>query len=147
MSLACGGSDSSAFLLRHGNALRPPIARFLFSLSTTMSEEDTPPVLAVRWMRPLSSSALLELPTAPVTLSTATKDWQAFTAEESAACEDAWQKMSDEEKSAAEWEDHAEDSRRSSDDIDNEDEDTVGVSIAKDKLFEVDVKSMRVSQT
>ncbi|EJC98098.1 uncharacterized protein FOMMEDRAFT_171452 [Fomitiporia mediterranea MF3/22] len=107
------------------------------------SDEIPAPALAVRWMRPLSASALLELPTAPVVLSTA-KDWQALTAEESSECEIAWRKLSDEERKAAEEDESTEGVSRDSEDIDDEDEDIIGVSIARDKLFEVDVRRMRL---
>lgn len=115
-------------------------------MTSAMSEEP-PPHLAVRWMRPLSSSALLELPTAPVVVATSNKDisWQAFTAGESLECETAWQNLTDEDRKVAEEGTGAEDAERTTEDIDDEDEDTIGVSIAKDKLFEVDVRSMRVS--
>lgn len=116
-----------------------------------MSDSDDPPSppLVPRWLRPTSSSAILELPTAPVTLASTPKDdvtWQAFTAEESAACEEAWQSLSDEEKQRAEQgPSEDEDGRQSIDADDDDEEDTVGVSIAKDKLFEVDVRRWSVS--
>lgn len=72
--------------------------------------------------------------------------WQAFTAEESAECEEAWQSLSEEEKQRAEqgyW--NSESGRNSPGAGDDDEEDTVGVSIAKDKLFEVDVRRWSVS--
>ncbi|KAI5122806.1 hypothetical protein M0805_000148 [Coniferiporia weirii] len=108
--------------------------------------EEREPKLAVRWMRPQASSALLELPTVPIVQSSH-KDvttWQAFTAEESSKCELAWQALSDEERKLAEEERAVEE--LDSDDVDDDDDDeqTVGVSIAKDRLFEVDVRSMQL---
>ncbi|KAH8114537.1 DDHD domain-containing protein [Phellopilus nigrolimitatus] len=105
----------------------------------------SPPPLSVRWMRPQASSAFLNLPTAPVTASSQ-KDlsWQAFTAEESAECEAAWLNLSDEERRLAEEDEGMSSTSGKSEDPDDEDRDTVGVSIAKDKLFEVDVRSMQL---
>lgn len=99
-------------------------------------------------MRPQASSAFLDLPTTPVTASSQ-KDlsWQAFTAEESAECEAAWLNLSDEERRLAEEDEGMSTTAGKSEDPDDEDRDTVGVSIAKDKLFEVDVRSMQVSRT
>ncbi|KAL5482713.1 hypothetical protein ACEPAI_9307 [Sanghuangporus weigelae] len=105
--------------------------------------EETPPPLDVRWMRPVASSAILELPIAPVVVS-AQKDWQAFTAQESDECEHAWRSLSDEERTAAEESNDSDSVERNAEDIEDEDEDTIGVSIAEDKLFEVDVRSMRL---
>lgn len=108
---------------------------------------DDPPPLAVRWMRPQTATAFLELPIVPIVASSQ-KDisWQAFTEEESEACETAWAGLSANEKAEAE----ADESDDVSNDVldegqDEEEEDKVGVSIAKDKLFEVDVRSMKVS--
>ena len=113
------------------------------------ASEDPPPPLISRWLRPTSASAILELPTAPVAPSTNPKDdvtWQAFTADESTECEGAWQNLSEEERQRIEDGFIHDDSRRTSADLDDDDdEDTVGVSIAKDKLFEVDVKRWSVS--
>ena len=116
--------------------------------SGTMPEDinPSPPQLVTRWMRPQSSSAVLELPTAPVTMSVQKdKDisWHPFTEEESSECETACQNLSEEERQSAENDEH-DNVSKSSEDIDDEDDDIVGVSIAKDKLFEVDVRSMRV---
>ncbi|KAL5524599.1 hypothetical protein ACEPAF_9739 [Sanghuangporus sanghuang] len=105
--------------------------------------EETPPPLDVRWMRPVASSAILELPIAPVVVS-AQKDWQAFTAQESDECEHAWRSLSDEERTAAEESNDSDSVERNAEDIEDEDEDSIGVSIAEDKLFEVDVRSMRL---
>ncbi|KAL5520107.1 hypothetical protein ACEPAG_1767 [Sanghuangporus baumii] len=105
--------------------------------------EETPPPLDVRWMRPVASSAILELPVAPVVVS-AQKDWQAFTTQESDECERAWRSLSDEERTAAEEINESDSVERNAEDIEDEDEDTIGVSIAEDKLFEVDVRSMRL---
>lgn len=104
--------------------------------------EELPPPLDVRWMRPKSSSAILELPTAPITMSNSPKDtlWQAFSVEESIGCEAAWQELSEEERRHSEDDDETDVSKQHEEDEDDDDE-TVGVSIAKDKLFEVDVRS------
>ncbi|KAL5501511.1 hypothetical protein ACEPAH_8771 [Sanghuangporus vaninii] len=105
--------------------------------------DETLPPLDVRWMRPVASSAILELPIAPVVVS-AQKDWQAFTAQESDECERAWRSLSDEERTAAEESNDSDNIERNAEDIEDEDEDTIGVSIAEDKLFEVDVRSMHL---
>lgn len=112
----------------------------------TSVTDEMPPPLDVRWMRPTSSSAILELPTAPVTLSNSPKDisWLAFTAEESAGCETAWQDMSEEKKKLAEEDEDPDVSKQHEEDEEDDDE-TVGVSIAEDKLFEVDVRSKHSS--
>ena len=110
-----------------------------------MYEDEPPPPLSVRWMRPQTASAILELPVAPIA-NIQQKDigWQAFTAEESEQCEEAWQNLSTEERAGAESGEDDDVDKRSSSDLNDEEEDVVGVSIAKDKLFEVDVRSMRV---
>lgn len=131
--------------LRHAyNALR--LAVLQRCSLTAMYEDEPPPPLTVRWMRPQTASAILELPTAPIT-SISQKDigWQAFTAEESELCEAAWQKLSSEDRRRAEEGEDEDDEQRTSNDIEDDEEDIVGVSIAKDKLFEVDVRTMRVS--
>ena len=108
-------------------------------------DEQKPPPLNVRWMRPKSSSAFLELPTAPISL-TNTKDlsWLAFSEEESKQCEDAWEQLSEEEKKTASELGNQEKSNSENGDEEDDDEETVGVSIAQDKLFEVDVRRMQV---
>ena len=113
-----------------------------FLTTTDSAIEELPPPLDVRWMRQKSSTAILELPTAPVTVSNSPKDtlWQAFSVEESAGCEAAWQELSEEERRRSEDDDDTDVSKQHEEDEDDDDE-TVGVSIAKDKLFEVDVRS------
>ena len=121
--------------------------------TSAASLPDKPPPLAVRWLRPQTATAYLDLPTAPITLSVQKEvPWQAFTAEESKACEAAWQSLSEEEKRKSEEYSmgNGSTSEGKSSNVDaavEEDEDTVGVSIARDKLFEVDVKRMRVRGT
>ena len=107
------------------------------------SEQLECPPLAVRWMRPKSSTAHLELPTAPIAL-TSQKDvvWIPFTVEESLECEAAWASLSDDEHKRACESNRPESSEISSGE--EEDEEFVGVSIAEDKLFEIDVRSMTV---
>lgn len=115
---------------------------------TTMADdgEVEPPPLVVRWMRPQAATVYLELPTAPIVASTQ-KDvtWQAFTAAESAACEATWQSMSEEEQRVAESEGVEDEASKGGIEDPDEDEDKVGVTIAKDKLFEIDVQTMTVS--
>jgi hypothetical protein len=116
--------------------------------SSLASPIERSPSLVVRWLRPQTATALLDLPTAPIALSTQKEvPWQAFTAEESEACEAAWQALSDEDKRRSEGygvgsETASEKSPSVEEEV--EDEDTVGVSIARDKLFEVDVRRMKV---
>lgn len=110
-----------------------------------MSEEseELMPSLDVRWLRPQIASAVLELPTAPVaTSSQRNLQWLAFTGPESSECEDAWKRLSDEEKHIAEEETTG--TPKEPVDVDDDEDDIVGVSIAKDKLFEVDVRTMQV---
>lgn len=122
------------------------------SSAVSLPDVSSPPPLIVRWLRPQTATAFLDLPTAPITLSSQKEvPWQAFTAEESEACEAAWRALSDEERrtseaAAADCESTSEQRTPSADDDLDEDDDTVGVSIAKDKLFEVDVRRMRVRE-
>ena len=116
------------------------------------SSDVASPPLVVRWLRPQTASVYLDLPTAPITLSTQKEiPWQAFTAEESAACEAAWQLLSDEDKkrseglTVCEGEECGGSGQKSRSNDEVVDDETVGVSIAKDKLFEVDVRRMQVS--
>lgn len=116
-------------------------------MTTTADDgEVEPPPLAVRWMRPQAATVYLELPTAPIVASTQ-KDvtWQAFTAAESAACEATWQTLSEEEQGVAESEGVDDEASKGGIEDPDEDEDKVGVTIAKDKLFEIDVQTMTVS--
>ncbi|EJD50770.1 hypothetical protein AURDEDRAFT_182151 [Auricularia subglabra TFB-10046 SS5] len=98
---------------------------------------DHVPRYSIRWLRPAYSTALLDLPTAPVT-QTSSDAWRAFSEDESAACEAAWQRLpkdlqhnSGEDLAAIETDDSLED-------------DTVGVAIMRDRLFEVDVRTMQL---
>lgn len=77
------------------------------------------------------------LASAPITLGP-TPIWQPFTREESDACEDAWQALSEDEKVT---------SLSPTDDITDEyhDDIKVGIPVSRDKLFEVDVISMKVN--
>ena len=110
-------------------------------------DSNTPPELIVRWFRPQGSSALLDLPSAPVAIPSKESNWQAFTEEESAACEEAWWALGPEERrrihEAEAYGTLYSDIERTEEDEDAL-KDKVGVAIAKDRLFEVDVRSMRV---
>lgn len=105
----------------------------------------SPPLITVRWLRPTMSTPYLQLPTAPITASTV-DTWIALTEEESLECEKAWNTLSDEERTvavlASEDRGSKQCHRRGSSE---DDEDSVGISIFDDKLFEVDVKSMEAS--
>lgn len=98
------------------------------------------PTYTVRWLRPHYATMLLDLPTAPVAQ---TKDhWHAFTEEESDELESEWWRLPDDERrncGPMNGEEH-----RVPDELDEDDEDLVGVAIYKDKLFEVDVSTMEV---
>lgn len=76
------------------------------------------------------------LASAPITLG-ATPIWQPFTREESDACEEAWQTLSEDEKVIA---------LSPVDETTDEyhDDAKVGIPVARDKLFEVDVVSMKL---
>lgn len=97
-------------------------------------DSEEPPKHHVRW---LHGGPPMLLSSAPVTLG-ATPVWQQFTREESDACEEAWQALSEDEKSTA---------LGSADDTTDEDHDDtkVGIPVSRDKLFEVDVVSMKLS--
>jgi len=91
-----------------------------------------PPMVHVRWFHAgppmLLSSAPIALGPQPV--------WQALTREESDACEDAWRQLSGEDKEAHIVKDI---------DPESDDDDVkVGIPVSMDKLFEVDVKAMKV---
>ena len=111
-------------------------------------DEENAPQCFVSWMRPQNATAYLELPSAPVTAGPKDTSWLAFTDEESAACEEAWQALPEEERhnieqSAAENTIAGGELAVDEEDVELHDE-KVGVSIARDKLFEVDVKSLTV---
>lgn len=105
-----------------------------------------PPSIAIRWLRPTTSTALLQLPTTPVTVNSI-DSWVALTAEESLECETAWNALSEVEKAIAlesSWNNTTDtDKAAHTEDSDSEDE-TIGVTIFDDRLFEVDVRTMEV---
>lgn len=103
-----------------------------------MDSVDHVPHYAIRWLRPAYSTALLDLPTAPVTQG-GTDAWRAFSPEESAACEEAWQRLPKDER-------HNTGEGLSAIVPDNglDPADVVGVQIYNDKLYEVDVRVMQV---
>lgn len=117
---------------------------------------DGPPAVSYRWLRPKVASAVLDLPIAPVTVNLKDSAWQAFTEEESEACEEAWNGLSDDERALAYTynEKLLEGGQKTpeggqktptSDQADEEEpDDVVGVSIAEDRLFEVNVRSLQV---
>ncbi|KIJ54720.1 hypothetical protein M422DRAFT_41955 [Sphaerobolus stellatus SS14] len=119
------------------------------------SNESAPPSIAIRWLRPSTSTPYLQLPTAPVTISIA-DTWIAFTEEESAQCEEAWNALSEEQRAAAETAGESGtrpgSSQATSETGDNQEvpsdtedtEETVGVTIFEDRLFEVDVRTMEL---
>ncbi|KZS90434.1 hypothetical protein SISNIDRAFT_475303 [Sistotremastrum niveocremeum HHB9708] len=109
--------------------------------STLLSE---PPYFKVRWLRPYISTAYLDLPANPIVPSGSTSSgaWQALSERESEECEKIWETLSDEDKIEAEKEE--EDAANSGETADENTEDKVGVSVGKDRLFEVDVRHMRL---
>ncbi|KZW00438.1 hypothetical protein EXIGLDRAFT_667492 [Exidia glandulosa HHB12029] len=108
-------------------------------LPTTRDDDELTPDYVVRWLRPHYATALLDLPSAPVALSSA-DHWHAFSEEESAACEEAWMKLPDGLRLDS---GDANDSPTSEDFAEQED-DVVGVAIYKDMLYEVDVRFMQL---
>ncbi|KAF8575448.1 hypothetical protein K439DRAFT_1641371 [Ramaria rubella] len=102
-----------------------------------------PPPSPVRWFRPTSSTLHLQLPTAPILVANV-DTWIALSVQESEKCEEAWKALPKEQQIAAE---EAVDSDRpqpdSEEDQADEDE-TVGVTISEDRLFEVDVRLMEL---
>ncbi|KAG8690205.1 hypothetical protein FRC09_012073 [Ceratobasidium sp. 395] len=105
-----------------------------------MSDEGPPPSIFVQWYH--AGPAEL-LSSAPVSLGT-TVAWQTLTRAESIACEGAWNSLSDEERRLAnEYIEEEKDVPLV--DEDSEDErDFLGVPVTLDKLFEVDVRTMRL---
>ncbi|GJJ15605.1 hypothetical protein Clacol_009883 [Clathrus columnatus] len=102
------------------------------------------PSIQVRWLRPTTSTALLQLPTTPITVNHI-NTWVALSAEESLKCEIAWNDLSKDEQAIA-LESSRDNNKTTANDAaieesDSEDE-TVGVTIFQDRLFEVDVRSM-----
>ncbi|EJD52265.1 hypothetical protein AURDEDRAFT_181761 [Auricularia subglabra TFB-10046 SS5] len=102
-------------------------------------EYDEPPYYAVRWLRPHYATALLNLPTAPVAQGSG-HHWHAFTEAESEECEDAWLSLPEEARlNSGETYDGP-----AADEMEEDEEDVVGVAIYKDKLYEVDVRRMQL---
>lgn len=97
-------------------------------------DSEEPPKHHVRWFH---GGPPMLLSSAPVTLGP-TPVWQPFTREESDACEESWQALSEDEKITP---------LGSADDTTDEDHDDakVGIPVSRDKLFEVDVISMKVN--
>jgi hypothetical protein len=96
-----------------------------------------PPPIAIRWLRPTTSTPHLQLPTAPISVSNV-DTWIALSAQESARCEEAWQALSEEQRLAAEVSAEG----NGSEPVEDADDETVGISISEDRLFEVDVRTM-----
>ncbi|KAG8944534.1 hypothetical protein FRC04_001756 [Tulasnella sp. 424] len=97
-------------------------------------DSEEPPKHHVRWFH---GGPPMLLSSAPVTLGP-TPVWQPFTREESDACEESWQALSEDEKITP---------LGFADDTTDEDHDDtkVGIPVSRDKLFEVDVISMKLS--
>ncbi|KAH7099022.1 DDHD domain-containing protein [Auriculariales sp. MPI-PUGE-AT-0066] len=92
---------------------------------------DHVPKYPIRWLRPAYSTALLDLPTAPIDQSAA-DTWRAFTEDESATCEEAWQRLPVDQR--LESGENVIAPKETSDDAHHEDdreEDAVGVAIYK----------------
>ena len=102
----------------------------------------SPPSIPIRWFRPTMSTPVLQLPTAPISV-TKVDSWVALSVLESAQCEEAWRALSEEQKLAAEASFNIDSRVGPPEDLAEEDQ-TVGVTISEDKLFEVDVKNMEV---
>jgi hypothetical protein len=107
------------------------------------SGRSLPPSIPVRWFRPTMSTPFLQLPTAPISV-TNVDSWIALSVQESSRCEESWQALSEDQKFAAEASPNN-DSRAGPLEDQVEEEQTIGITISEDKLFEVDVKSMEVS--
>lgn len=97
-----------------------------------------PPAITIRWLRPTTSTPHLQLSTAPISVSNA-DSWISLSAQESTECEDAWQALSEEQRLAA----TAGGNETNLVEADEDDE-TVGITISEDKLFEVDVRKLEV---
>jgi hypothetical protein len=108
---------------------------------------DGPPQIHIRWFH-AGTSHLLS--TAPITLGSSVT-WEPLSEEESNLCEKAWQALSEEDRAATlnnEIVDNDDAARDRPEDDGSDDEDgLVGIPVATDQLFEVDVKRMKVRQT
>jgi len=118
-------------------------------MSSGTNEPSLPPSIAIRWLRPTMSTPYLQLLSAPITASNV-DTWIALTEEESAQCEEAWDSLSAEQRIAAEADAEGgsrAESQGSKSVVDNSDEEdeTVGITIFEDRLFEINVRNMEVS--
>lgn len=119
--------------------------------------QGTAPRIHVRWFHQGPASLLS---TAPV-LATPNMKWQPFTRKESDACEAAWAHLPEAEQRQIEEfgldgakepkpaENVAElvkteSATEAAEEDDNEEDDSIGVLVQTDRLFEVDVRKMRV---
>ncbi|KAG8905484.1 hypothetical protein FRB99_008880 [Tulasnella sp. 403] len=94
--------------------------------------DNGPPRVHVRWFHAGPPTLLSSVPIA----TGPTPVWQPLTREESDACEDAWQELLEEEKAGSS-------TSLGSGGIFEHDDTRVGIPVSKEKLFEVDVRSMR----
>jgi hypothetical protein len=101
------------------------------------------PEIHVRWWHSSHGTAHLELLATP-SAKISSLSWTKLTRDESNSCEEAWKALTEEEKA---------DSQRTPSDRpiaagvveEGEDELLLGVPIGKERLFEVDVRTMTVS--
>ena len=103
-----------------------------------MSLDNAAPEIFVQWYH--AGPAEL-LSSAPVTLGPVVA-WQSLTREESNACEAVWNTLSHEEKELAHKYIEEEVEVPS---LEEDEEDFLGVPVTLDKLFEINVRTMRVS--
>ncbi|QRV92658.1 phospholipase [Ceratobasidium sp. AG-Ba] len=101
-------------------------------------EVDGPPTIFVQWYH--AGPAEL-LSSAPVSLGSNVA-WQTLTREESIACEAAWNSLTDEEKQTAN--EYVEEVKDVPPLEDEDDDGFLGVPVTVDKLFEINVKTMRL---
>lgn len=101
-----------------------------------------PPNIHVRWWYASHGTTQLELPATP-SAKVSPQPWTKLTREESDRCEQAWQALSDEEKLAS-LHNIADQPVTPAVAGDEEEDLMLGVPIGKERLFEVNVKTMTV---
>jgi hypothetical protein len=101
------------------------------------------PDIHVRWWHSSHGGAQLELLATPSAKVASQTGWTKLSREESDRCERAWQALTDEEKQASLQD--TEDYPAAPVVIDEDDDDLIpGIPIGKERLFEVDVRTMKV---
>ncbi|KAG9002630.1 hypothetical protein FRB90_011344, partial [Tulasnella sp. 427] len=112
--------------------MAPSLEKIETGAINELPDSEEPPKHHVRWFH---GGPPMLLSSAPIALG-ATPIWQPFTKEESDACEEAWLALTEDEKVPA---------PSSAGEVEEDRDDTkVGIPVSRDKLFEVDVASMKL---